>query len=397
MVPARLHVRESLPLAPSGKIDRRALTREAQEEAHSPAAAPTTGRATPPIERDAPSPVDIEGRLAEIWRELLGVVGDVRPDDSFFALGGHSLLAVRLAFQIERQFGAHLTLLSLFEASTLSGMAALIRGHGAASQAAARNAGASLPPMLCVGAGPLFRPFADALAPHCRFQSVPTPLERESITSIEELAAQTVPSILESNPDGPIMVAGWSLAGVVAVEVAAQLERAGREVTAVILFDTLSPARHRQWFAASPRIRNWQLNLVKLRYHLEEAMTLGPRHSWRYLFDTFRDARARGKYDRLLRDNAAGKHRRFDVPLDFRQAYGIYAVRYSPAPLRARVIVVRPERQKKGAFFGGDLGWAELGYQVDLLIVPGDHKRMFEPPNAAVLAERLIERIKEHG
>ena len=397
MVPARLHVRESLPLAPSGKIDRRALTREAQEEAHSPAATPTTGRATPPIERDAPSPVDIEGRLAEIWRELLGVVGDVRPDDSFFALGGHSLLAVRLAFQIERQFGAHLTLLSLFEASTLSGMAALIRGHGAASHAAARNAGASLPPMLCVGAGPLFRPFAEALAPHCRFQSVPTPLERESITSIEELAAQTVPSILESNPDGPIMVAGWSLAGVVAVEVAAQLERAGREVTAVILFDTLSPARHRQWFAASPRIRNWQLNLVKLRYHLEEAMTLGPRHAWRYLLSTFRDARARGKYDRLLRDNAVGKHRRFDVPLDFRQAYGIYAVRYSPAPLRARVIVVRPERQKKGAFFGGDLGWAELGYQVDLLIVPGDHKRMFEPPNAAVLAERLIERIKEHG
>jgi thioesterase domain-containing protein len=193
------------------------------------------------------------------------------------------------------------------------------------------------------------------------------------------------------------MVAGWSLAGVVAVEVAAQLERAGREVAAVIVFDSLSPVRHRQWFSPSPRIRNWQLNLIKARYHIEEAMTLGPRHSWRYLLNTFRDARARAEYDRLLRDSAVGKHRQFDVPLDFRQAFGTYAVRYSPAPLRARVIVVRPERQKKGAFFGGDLGWGELGYRVSLLVVPGDHNRMFAPPNATVLAERLIETIKEAG
>jgi thioesterase domain-containing protein len=193
------------------------------------------------------------------------------------------------------------------------------------------------------------------------------------------------------------MIAGWSLAGVVAVEVAAQLERAGRDVKAVILFDSLSPVRHRQWFSASPRIRNWQLNLIKVRYHLEEAFALTPREAWRYVLSTYRDARARVKYDRLLRDNAAGKHRQFDVPLDFRQAFGSYAVRYSPSPLRARVIVVRPERQKKGAFFGGDLGWAELGYRASLLTVPGDHERMFWSPNAAVLAERLLERIKEHG
>ena len=132
-----------------------------------------------------------------------------------------------------------------------------------------------------------------------------------------------------------------------------------------------------------------------MRYHLEEARALGLRESWRYVVSTFRDARARVNSNRLLRDTAAGKHRQFDVPLDFRQTYGIYALRYSPAPLRARIIMVRPERQKKGAFFGGDLGWAELGYRVSLLIVPGDHERMFWSPNAAVMAERLLETIKE--
>ena len=47
---------------------------------------------------------------------------------------------------------------------------------------------------------------------------------------MEELAARMVPAILDSHPGGPLMVAGWSLAGVVAVELAAQLERAGRDV-----------------------------------------------------------------------------------------------------------------------------------------------------------------------
>ena len=395
MVPARLQVCASLPLAPSGKIDRRALTDAARQEEPPQASVPSSpAPAAPARVRAADGPSDLEAQLAGIWRELLGV-SHVRPDDCFFALGGHSLLAVRLAFQIERRFKAHLTLLDLFEDSTLSRMADVIRGQGASRPVAMTASPGTLPPLLCVGAGPLFHSFAQALAPRCRFQSIPTPQDRGSIASMEDLAALMVPSILASHPHGPLMIAGWSLAGVVAIEVAAQVERAGREVTAVILFDTLSPVRQRQWFSPSPRIRQWQLNLIKVRYHVEEALTLGPRQSLRYLFDTYRDARARTEYDRALREAASGKHRQFDVPLDFRQAFGSYAVRYSPPLLQARVIVVRPERQKRGAFFSGDLGWAELGYRVSLLIVPGDHERMSIAPNSAVLAERLLAKLTE--
>ena len=144
-------------------------------------------------------------------------------------------------------------------------MARLI-GDAEASRDAARTAPSSmLPPMLCIGAGPLFRPFAEALAPACHFHSVPTPSGAESlaIATMEDLAARIVPAIQASHPHGPLTIAGWSLAGVVAIEVAAQLERAGRDVRAVILFDTLSPVRQRQWFASAPRLRQWQLNLVK--------------------------------------------------------------------------------------------------------------------------------------
>ena len=161
----------------------------------------------------------------------------------------------------------------------------------------------------------------------------------------------------------------------------------------MILFDTLSPVRQRQWFASAPRLRQWQLNFVKVRYHVEEALTRGAAGAVRYVFATARDARARVQYDRLLREAAAGTNSPFDVPLDFRTAYGLYAARYTPAPLRARLIVVRPERQKRVALLDGDLGWSEAGYEVELFIVPGDHERMFAPSHAGALAERLIETL----
>ena len=91
----------------------------------------------------------------------------------------------------------------------------------------------------------------------------------------------------------------------------------------MILFDTLSPVRQRQWFSSSPRIRQWQLDLIKARYHVEEALTKGPRDAIRYLQSTFNDARARREYDRVLREAAAGKTGQFDVPLDFRRAFGV--------------------------------------------------------------------------
>ena len=189
MVPARLTVRPSLPMTASGKLDRQVLKQWAAHEpdsepleSASPAEALEQRRAPLPsvvAERSASTSPDLEIQLAAIWKELLGVQHVAR-DDDFFLLGGHSLLAVRLAFQIERQFGQRLTLVSLFEAATLSRMAALIGNPIALPTVEPVPPAMALPPMLCIGAGPLFRPLAEALAPRCRFHSVPTPPSAEN-------------------------------------------------------------------------------------------------------------------------------------------------------------------------------------------------------------------------
>ncbi len=64
----------------------------------------------------------IEERLAELWRDLLGIER-VGANDSFFDLGGHSLLATRLLVRVRAAFGTDLPLPVLAEAPTLSGLA----------------------------------------------------------------------------------------------------------------------------------------------------------------------------------------------------------------------------------------------------------------------------------
>ncbi|MBD1861335.1 MULTISPECIES: non-ribosomal peptide synthetase [Trichocoleus] len=107
MVPTAFVVLETLPLTPSGKIDRRAL----------PAPVPmgsTQGYVAPR------SP--IEAKLVSIWSELLGVKR-VGLHDNFFELGGHSLLATQLTSRIRDAFAVELPLRHLFESPTIAQLA----------------------------------------------------------------------------------------------------------------------------------------------------------------------------------------------------------------------------------------------------------------------------------
>jgi acyl carrier protein len=112
MVPAAIVVLERFPLGPSGKVDRGALP------------APELGE---PVEVGsflAPAGPVEEG-LARIWGELLGLERISAAAD-FFELGGHSLLATRAVSRVRETFGVELPLRTLFEAPTLSGLAARI-------------------------------------------------------------------------------------------------------------------------------------------------------------------------------------------------------------------------------------------------------------------------------
>ncbi|MGD2115541.1 MAG: amino acid adenylation domain-containing protein, partial [Acidobacteriota bacterium] len=109
MVPAAYVPLDAFPLTANGKIDRRALARDVK------ALAGTPGRIVAPRTRT-------ETRLADIWRDLLGV-DRVGVHSDFFELGGHSLLATRLVSRIREEMGVELGLRTFFESPTLEAVA----------------------------------------------------------------------------------------------------------------------------------------------------------------------------------------------------------------------------------------------------------------------------------
>jgi amino acid adenylation domain-containing protein len=114
LVPARLAALDSLPLTPSGKLDRRRLL--ARED-------------SPESRRIVKEPRnDIEAGLVEIWLEVLPVTA-VGIDDNFFQIGGHSLLATKVIARSRARFGVDLPLHVIFASPTVEAMAIEIGGR----------------------------------------------------------------------------------------------------------------------------------------------------------------------------------------------------------------------------------------------------------------------------
>jgi amino acid adenylation domain-containing protein len=109
MVPAVFVVLDSWPLTPNGKVDRRALPEPVFDSEH----------------EYLPPRTTTEEKLAQIWREVLGL-SRVGIADNFFELGGHSLLATQVISRTRNVLGIELPLDDLFAAPTIAGLAAKI-------------------------------------------------------------------------------------------------------------------------------------------------------------------------------------------------------------------------------------------------------------------------------
>ena len=106
MVPSELIALQYFPLNTSGKTDRNFLIKNEETQQGSA--------------KNYKPPVTItEKKLAEIWKELLGVER-IGIHDNFFELGGHSLLAMRVISSIRREMEYEIAIKDLFMHPTLA-------------------------------------------------------------------------------------------------------------------------------------------------------------------------------------------------------------------------------------------------------------------------------------
>jgi amino acid adenylation domain-containing protein/non-ribosomal peptide synthase protein (TIGR01720 family) len=128
MVPSAFVELDSLPLTPSGKVDRRALP------------APTFESVRYVAPRN-----EIEQRLTDIWTDVLGV-GRIGVQDNFFGLGGDSILSIQVVSRA-RQSGLRLTSLDIFRHQTIAELAPDVRLQEASETVAEVSGPAPLGPI----------------------------------------------------------------------------------------------------------------------------------------------------------------------------------------------------------------------------------------------------------
>jgi len=108
MVPSSFVCLQTLPLTPSGKLDRRALPSPERK------AAPDSSYSAP---RTAGEEI-----MVGIFKEVLKL-DKVGRDDNFFEIGGHSLLATQVISRVRSTFGVEIMVRSIFENPTVEGLA----------------------------------------------------------------------------------------------------------------------------------------------------------------------------------------------------------------------------------------------------------------------------------
>ncbi len=358
---------------------------------------------------DFNSTTTIEQKLGEIWAK---VMQRKQPDihDHFFALGGNSLMALRLVEQINRQFRQNFTLSTILQAPTVKELAGLLRRLEGLpppwSSLVVIQPGRSRPPLFCMhavggnvlGYHLLARHIGESY-PVYGLQSVGLDGVRSPYYSLEKMAAHYVRDIREFYPEGPYLLAGHSFGGLVAYEIARQLQEQGCRVALTAVFDTWINSLngmpfHRQAWECMKSVGN------RFGYHSQALVTLPFAEKIDYCRRKARTIKRRLNNRRWQLEvqemlEAPGE----DLPPAYRnvrEANYMARNQYDPRPYSGRVTLFRVLNQGAGIFDRRYYGWDRLAQDgVEVIDVPGDHLSLLSEPNVSVLAEHLRECIDQ--
>jgi thioesterase domain-containing protein len=380
MVPSFFVALDELPLLPNGKINRRAL--------------PASEQSTSDSELTTPRDV-LELQLTQIWKEVLRRE-QLGLRDSFFDLGGHSLLAVQLIDRVERLVSQKIPLSILFQGPTVEQLAVTLRQRGETvserSLVSIQPEG-SRPPLFLVhsasGNAMSYVALARRLGreqPVYGLQSKGLDSDRKPTARVEEMASEYLEELLTVQPDGPYHLAGWSMGGVIAFEMALQLTAQGKRVAPVVLIDsTIQTGRVKRngWDDVSL--------LLALAQHHGLFLDDGD-----HAFADLRSLSLDEQIEFLLAEAASYSQFPHDLGIpQLRHLFELFKVnvhaseRYRPGKSEQQIILLQaadaPPRHATTIL----KRWEKVAAVIEARRLPGNHFNLLTEPNVSLLAEHV--------
>ncbi len=389
MLPGFYTELDKFPMTPNGKIDRKALP-DPQSTVSSEIIAPRSKN---------------EKIILQIWKEILGKT-EISIDDDFFALGGHSLLAVTLMVKIEEETGARLPLATLFSHTTIRELAQYIETDNISweSLVPIKPGGGKQPVYLVHGAGLnvlLYNSLVNHLdkeQPIFGLQAKGLNGKEKPLETIEEIAAHYNNEIITHNPNGPYALAGFSLGGLIAFEMARQLTEAGKKVVFLGMLDTVAYSSlkkyskfgklaYRAWFTFNQIIYNTLLFLKEPLIEKKQFLQ-NKQKSLKRKINTF-IYRQKVKIAQT-KTSQGDKEELPEYLYNVHEANNIAGDNYIIPPSDLKVELFRAKHQTFYIEEPSTYNWKKYAKKgVNIYDVPGEHSSIFAPPHDKEFAKIL--------
>ncbi|KYG29134.1 hypothetical protein AZF08_27900 [Bacillus gaemokensis] len=228
MIPSYFVKLTQMPLTPNGKVDRKVLLE-------------LEGNLQTGMEYEAPRTV-VEVRLAEIWKEVLGLE-QIGIRENFFDIGGHSLKVLQLIRKVSQSIGVNLPYRVVFDTPTIETMAQQIMksqlGMEKNTNFLKLNDKGYINifcfPSTISGLGMEYFEMAKRLENQCVLYAYDF---IDYYSNYVDMINEYVESIVSIQEQGPYVFLGYSAGGNLAFEIAKVMEQKGLEISDIIMLDT---------------------------------------------------------------------------------------------------------------------------------------------------------------
>lgn len=366
-----------------------------------------------PIPHNSAPHSEIEKKIIAIWQELLGV-DRISSQVDFFSLGGHSLLAVELAAKLESVCGRRVSIAQVFQNQTIAKQAHLLstlEGVDNAPSLITIRPGSkhSLVTIPLIGGRvfsctSMYRYWPEDL--QLTAINLESRASNQTPSSIEDLAAKCVDILTCSSLAQPYHLLGYSFGGMLAYEVARQLNALGLQVGLVGIIDTGPAVRVRTSLSTKIiNLRSFATNVPHwLAYKVQSRQLLSTlRRHWKSTAKRF----SRVPDNICVNDDSQqlfteGEELSFglrglsDEQRRAEKSHYRAFNSYVPGDYNGKITLFRASLRPLLHHFTLDAGWSQVRVgQLEIRVVPGTHTSILTEPHSQTLAREILAALNQ--